>query len=345
VFISYSSADADFAENLSTKLQQNGFDVWLDQGSLYAGDDWREGVDEGLSWSDAVLVVLSERSAASAYVTFEWAFALGKGSAIIPILREKSVAHPRLTGLQYLDFSNPRVRPWEKLFAEVKRHSAQSTRAARRREADAVLQLATDLYATKLARQFERNHVGGVGGLGSTLPPGLTPSQTLRSVYAFGDMVHYDSATPSGEVAADLGRLLTRIAELRRRREAIYRAATLDLFFGVFGEADSITRTLGEIRFAGRTLDTVWDAAIKRVVAYWQEHVPGISYFPRSDVERIRQFIESHPAYPQLDVENRKAVEVVLAVSDVTIERLVVSTRDRLTVWLEEGLQALQAEA
>jgi hypothetical protein len=158
-------------------------------------------------------------------------------------------------------------------------------------------------------------------------------------------MLNYDSAMPAREATADLARLVYRIAELRRKREAIYRAATLDLFFAVHGEADSIDRTLAGIRFASRALDTVWAAAMKRVVAYWQEQIPRISYFHLNDVERIRQFVEDHPAYPQLDVEKRKAVEVTLVVNEVTIERLVDSTRDLLKTWLKDDLEALQAEA
>ena len=348
VFISYARSDADFAENLITRLQQKGFDVWSDQGSLHAGEDWKRGIDEGLSGSDAVIVVLSERSAGSAYVTYEWAFALGKGSAIIPVVLDKAVAHERLSTLQSLDFSKHDVRPWDTLFAEVRRRGERSTRAERRREANTVLQLAADLYATRLVRQFERNIVEGVGGLGGlgTLPPGLTPtSETLRSVYAFGEHVHYDLAVPQGEAAADLGSLVTRIAGQRRRRQGVYRAATLDLFFAVHGEADSIARALGGIRFARRTLDVAWDAAMKKVEAYWREQVPGISYFHRSDVDRVRQFIENHPAYPRLDPDTRNEFDAALAVSELTIERLTVSTRDRLTGYLEEGLDAMGREA
>lgn len=341
VFISYASGDADFAENMSNRLTSNGFEVWRDEGSLHAGDDWRKAIDEGLLSSDAILIVLSERSAASSYVTYEWAFALGNGSAIIPILlEEKAGAHPRLAGLQHLDFSKSRLRPWEELFSEVRRCSARNTRADRRREADAVLQLATDLYVTKLMRQFERNLVGG-GGLG-TAPPGLKPtSQTVRSFYAFGEMVHYDSAVPSDEAVADLGNLIGRIAGLRKRREGVCRAATLDLFFAVHGEADSIARSLSGVRLGDRTLDVVWEAAMKRVAAYWQENVPGISYFHGSEINRLRQFIEEHPAYSRVGSEGRKALAAAVAVGDLTIEHLAVSTRDQLESFLEEGLDRL----
>lgn len=45
IFISYSHADADFAENLSNKLKDVGFDIWIDYTGLKAGDDWRQGIE------------------------------------------------------------------------------------------------------------------------------------------------------------------------------------------------------------------------------------------------------------------------------------------------------------
>ena len=82
IFISYSSGDSDFAELLREQLQNREMKVWLDQGSLHAGDDWKKAIDEGISSSDTVIVVLSPRSSTSSYVTFEWAYALGKAQRL-----------------------------------------------------------------------------------------------------------------------------------------------------------------------------------------------------------------------------------------------------------------------
>jgi len=123
VFISHSSGDSDFAELARLQLQQRGIEVWLDQGALHPGDDWRKGIDEGISFADALIVVLSPRSSTSLYVTFEWAYALGKGAKVIPVLLEPTKVHPRLEALHYLDFTNPRTRQWERLFDEIVRRN------------------------------------------------------------------------------------------------------------------------------------------------------------------------------------------------------------------------------
>jgi len=73
--------------------------------------------------------------------------------------------------------------------------------------------------------------------------------------------------------------------------------------------------------------------------------VPRISYFHSSEVGRVRQFIEDHPAYPKLDRDIRNGFEAALAVSELTIERLTRSTRDRLRDYIEGGLDELGDEA
>ena len=46
IFLSYSSQDYVFAEMLAIKLGAENFTVWRDQGSIRAGDDWRQSIEE-----------------------------------------------------------------------------------------------------------------------------------------------------------------------------------------------------------------------------------------------------------------------------------------------------------
>jgi hypothetical protein len=66
-----------------------------------------------------VLVALSANSAESSYVTFEWAYALGKGKAVVPLKLAECHIHPKLETIQYLDFSVGAL-PWESLFNRVR---------------------------------------------------------------------------------------------------------------------------------------------------------------------------------------------------------------------------------
>ena len=120
VFLSYSKKDYFFAELADIKLSEAGITLWRDQGQLRAGADWRQGIENGISDSLAVLVALSANSAESSYVTFEWAYALGKGKALIPIKLNECLIHPKLETIQYLDFSVPGALPWASLIERVR---------------------------------------------------------------------------------------------------------------------------------------------------------------------------------------------------------------------------------
>jgi hypothetical protein len=72
VFLSYSTRDHFFAELIVEKLAKSNILVWRDQDQLRAGNDWRRSIEHGIAESAAVMVALSEASASSSYVTYEW---------------------------------------------------------------------------------------------------------------------------------------------------------------------------------------------------------------------------------------------------------------------------------
>lgn len=120
VFISHDHEDADFAELLKLKLEKEGLIGWIDTERLKIGQDWREEIDIGISNSLAVIAIMTPDARKSEYVTYEWAFAWGKGRKIYPIMLKQTQLHPRLESLQYLDFTNRTNRPWDKLLASLK---------------------------------------------------------------------------------------------------------------------------------------------------------------------------------------------------------------------------------
>jgi CheY-like chemotaxis protein len=83
------------------------------------GEEWRNEIDRGLLNADSVIILFDQAAAESAYVTYEWAFGLGNGKQIIPVLLEDSELHPRIRVLQYLDFKDQK-RPWDQLISRIK---------------------------------------------------------------------------------------------------------------------------------------------------------------------------------------------------------------------------------
>jgi hypothetical protein len=119
VFLSYATKDHFFAELAVIKLGEAGISLWRDKGQLRAGSEWRGSIERGIAESVAVLVALSESSAASPYVTFEWAYGLGKGKTVVPLKLESCKVHERLEPIQHLDFSMPGVLPWNLLIERI----------------------------------------------------------------------------------------------------------------------------------------------------------------------------------------------------------------------------------
>lgn len=119
VFISYDSKHEVFAELVTMKLEKEGIEVWKDTYQIAAGMEWKNEIDQGLMNCNIIIVLLNEISSKSSYVTYEWAFALGKSKHIIPLLIEECEVHPRINGLQYLNFKDG--RPWDKLIERIKK--------------------------------------------------------------------------------------------------------------------------------------------------------------------------------------------------------------------------------
>jgi hypothetical protein len=121
VFISYkrTTANRRLVGRMSGRLRDAGFEVWVDTRRLRAGQDWREEIDQAIREALALIVILTLEAVASQYVTYEWAFAMGVGIPVIPILREQTELHPRLVGLHYLDFTVGDSLHWEDLIERL----------------------------------------------------------------------------------------------------------------------------------------------------------------------------------------------------------------------------------
>lgn len=72
-------------------------------------------------------MALSGSSAESSYVTFEWAYGLGKGKTVVPLKLEICNVHPRLEPIQYLDFSVPGSLPWNLLIERIREIEGDAT--------------------------------------------------------------------------------------------------------------------------------------------------------------------------------------------------------------------------
>ncbi len=123
IFISYAREDDEpFVERLRDDLAANGLAVWWDQASMESrGRTFLQELRDAISGVDRLILVIGPRSAESAYVSFEWEFALAACRVVLPILRlgDYALVPKRLAKLHCPDF---RVsRPYRDALAELLR--------------------------------------------------------------------------------------------------------------------------------------------------------------------------------------------------------------------------------
>ena len=108
-------------------LQSNGYEPWVFSTRLRAGDDWKKEIDDAITSSAALILIITRASVNSHYVTYEWAFALGLGIKVIPLLLEGVQLHPKLADLQWLEYQKAKNENWAGLISLITTASDSDT--------------------------------------------------------------------------------------------------------------------------------------------------------------------------------------------------------------------------
>jgi MFS transporter, ACS family, hexuronate transporter len=109
-FVSYSRDDSDFALRLIEDLKSAGASVWLDQLDIKPGQRWARAVQDALTASPRMLVILSPSSVESTNVDDEISFALEEHKTVIPVLYRDCKIPFRLRPYQHVDFRTDYAR-------------------------------------------------------------------------------------------------------------------------------------------------------------------------------------------------------------------------------------------
>lgn len=118
VFLSYSRNDADFARALTSAIQGQVREVWVDWQAIKPSEKWRQSIADGIRESDALIVLVSRSSLASPYCWDECRQAIELRKRILPVVIEADLASgttavlrdagwDELTEFQRLDMSEP----------------------------------------------------------------------------------------------------------------------------------------------------------------------------------------------------------------------------------------------
>jgi len=91
IYLSYTSADAPLARQISDGLKREGFSVWDDR-EILPGDNWGSKVADALQNSDAMVVLMTPESLTSAQVQHDISYALGDraySGRLIPVVAQQ----------------------------------------------------------------------------------------------------------------------------------------------------------------------------------------------------------------------------------------------------------------
>ncbi|MBK8032199.1 MAG: TIR domain-containing protein [Chloroflexi bacterium] len=99
VFISYSHANEEFANQLIGDLGGAGHRCWIDTSKIKGGADWQRAICDGINLSYALVVVCTRKALESDYVWDEIQWARTRRKLIIPVLLEDVTDDDRFFGL------------------------------------------------------------------------------------------------------------------------------------------------------------------------------------------------------------------------------------------------------
>lgn len=105
IFVSYSREDwAECVEPMVARLQQAGFQVWVDQHLLRGGQDWLDEINKALERSDCLVLCVSPDALASKYVKMEYRYFVAEGKPLIPVICRSAELPAELRGIQNMEY-------------------------------------------------------------------------------------------------------------------------------------------------------------------------------------------------------------------------------------------------
>jgi TIR domain/FHA domain len=96
IFISHSSRDDEFVNQLVTNLHQHQFKTWVDHMDTPEGMLWANIIQDGLEKGEYMILVVTESSMQSRHVRIEWQSFQGLVKPMILLVLDEEVEIPRL---------------------------------------------------------------------------------------------------------------------------------------------------------------------------------------------------------------------------------------------------------
>lgn len=111
IFICYAPANETFALRLTDDLTATGANAWIDLRSARPGRHWTRSIEQALSVSTMMIVILSPEALQAPYVAAEWQAYLEAYRPVVPVIAQPCNLPGPLRTRRPLDFSRERDYP------------------------------------------------------------------------------------------------------------------------------------------------------------------------------------------------------------------------------------------
>jgi hypothetical protein len=118
-FVSYSHKDDAFCHPFADALKAEGFDVFLDNGSIGSGADWVQAIGKAIDECHFFIAVLTPDAWGSEWVERELNTAIAARRTIIPVLLKDTSVQGILRSVQWVDVRSQTPEQAAKLVAEA----------------------------------------------------------------------------------------------------------------------------------------------------------------------------------------------------------------------------------
>jgi len=159
VFVAYSREDSVIVDDICSRLDREGYDVWLDTKSIPGGTRWRDKIGEAISEVDFVLMLLSSNVTKKPhYPKIELDLADSHQKKVIPVLLENIPLPPKgfeyiLDGLECIDLHRNFDEGMRQLLAALGQDSGQRKRGARERALDVLTEVRSSARRNELGKK------------------------------------------------------------------------------------------------------------------------------------------------------------------------------------------------
>jgi hypothetical protein len=134
IFISHSSVDKPFVRRLAARIRKAGYEVWLDEHELLAGDALGEKIAVALKETKVIIVVVSENSVKSKWLKYELNIATERmvkdDRRVIPAVIDDAPLPPEVTGRIYADFRKSFSTGLKSILSALDEETRQATSRA-----------------------------------------------------------------------------------------------------------------------------------------------------------------------------------------------------------------------